>query len=405
MTSGRRIAILALGMLGALLAVAQFVLVGLTWSHPDAQSYTWRPAALAQGVISLVFIVVGLFVARRRSDNPIGWLVAAIGLSNLVYQAVTDYAVFALLVSPGTLPWANEAGALSQLLWALPFGMVPVLLLVYPTGRFLTPRWAVVAIVSGLAVALILADIANLWRLRPLGRDLLFLDEVVVSTAGETLLWAGLFTLIGALVSAVTSVFLRWHRGDRIERLQIKWLLVSGILLLIQAGLAISGLSDSGVFSVANEILLVLGLLSLPFAIAVAVLRYRLFEIDRIVSRTLTYGVATALLAIVYLGSVFILRSLMPVEGQLAVAGSTLATAALFNPVRRRVQRLVDRRFNRLRYDAEQMLSAFTARLSDQIDLASLRGEVHAVAEQTVQPSSISLWLRHSVNPELPASG
>lgn len=389
------------GLLGALLAVAQFVLVGLTWSHPDAEFYYWRPAALAQGVLSLVFLAVGLFVARRRSDNSIGWLVAAIGLLNLVYEAVTEYAVYALLVAPGTMPWASEAGALTQVLWVLPFGLVPVLLLVYPTGRFLTRRWAVGAILAGLAVVLILADIANLWPLRSLGRDLLFLEEVVLSTGGETLLWTGLVIFIGAMVIAVISVFLRWRRGDRIERLQIKWLLVSGILLLIQAGLATTGVLGSnrsgeeiGVSSVVTEVLLLLGLLALPFAVAVAVLRYRLFEIDRIVSRTVTYGVVTALLVAVYLGTVFILRALLPVEGQLAVAGSTLATAALFNPVRRRVQRSVDRRFNRSRYDAEQMLSEFTARLSDQIELTSLRSEVHAVAEQTVQPSSVSLWLR-----------
>jgi hypothetical protein len=341
----------------------------------------------------MVFITVGLFVAWRRSDNPIGWLVALIGLLNLAYQAEAEYAVYALLVAP-TMPLANEAGALSQVLWVLPFGLVPVLLLVYPTGRFLTRRWAVGAVLAGLGVALILASIATLWPLRSLGRDLLFLDEVVVSTGGETLLWIGLWIFIGAMVVAMTSTFVRWLRGDRIERLQIKWLLVSGILLLIQAALATTGIADSGPESLAAEVVLLLALLALPFAIAVAVLRYKLFEIDRIVSRTVTYGVVSALLIMVYLGSVFVLRSFLPVEGELAVAGSTLATAALFNPVRRRVQRLVDRRFNRSRYNAEQMLVEFTARLSDQVNLASLRSEVHAVAEQTVQPSSVSLWLR-----------
>jgi hypothetical protein len=143
------------------------------------------------------------------------------------------------------------------------------------------------------------------------------------------------------------------------------------------------------------EVLLLGGLIALPTAIAVAMLRYRLFEIDRIISRTVTYGLVSVLLVLVYLGAVFVLRLLFPVgESQLAVAGSTLAAAALFSPIRRRVQSVVDHRFNRASYDAEQALSAFTKRLGNEVDLDALSDEINFVARETVQPMTMSIWLR-----------
>ena len=395
MSTGSRFGFVSLAVLGLAFSVAEFVLVALNWSHPSAEAYYWRPAALAQGVLSLVFVVVGLFIVHRRPHNSVGWLLAAIGVANVGYQAVTEYAVYGLLVRPGGVPWSAEAGVLSQTIWAIPFGIVPVLLLVYPTGRFLSRWWASGAVLAGLAIATTLTDSIRLMEYRFLGSQLLFLDEVEGALPLESLVFLTLGSLLVAFAVALVSMLVRWHRGDRIERLQIKWLGVAGVLLLTQAMLATFGVADSGIWNFATEVVLLVSLVALPFAIAVAVLRYRLFEIDRIISRTVTYGLVTGLLVLVYLGSVFVMRLVLPVEGELAVAVSTLATAALFNPLRRRVQALVDRRFNRSRYDAERTLSLFTGRLHDQIDLTDLTRDLHALVIQTVQPSAVSFWLRH----------
>src|SRR5690606_1587550 len=166
------------------------------------------------------------------------------------------------------------------------------------------------------------------------------------------------------------------------------------IILCLQSAIVLTPLDDLPFANVVGEVLLLLGLLTLPFAIAVAVLRYRLYEIERIISRTVTCGVVTALVVAVYLVTVFLLRLVMPVEGQLAVAGSTLATAALFNPLRRRVQELVDRHFNRDRYDAERILSSFTGRLRNRSDLDEVSRDLAEVTQRTVQPMSVALWLR-----------
>jgi cytochrome b subunit of formate dehydrogenase len=243
---------------------------------------------------------------------------------------------------------------------------------------------------------LTLIDSILLMEYRSLGSELLFLDEVEGAVPPlAALVFAILGFLLVAFAVGLVSMFVRWRRGDTIERLQIKWLGVAGVLLLTQAVLATFGVADSGVWNLATEIVLLMSLIALPFAIAVAVLRYRLFEIDRIISRTVTYGLVTGLLVLIYLGSVFVARLVLPVEGELAVAMSTLATVALFNPLRRRVKATVDRRFNRSRYDADRTLASFTGRLHDQIDLTDLTRDLHALVARTVQPSTISFWLRH----------
>lgn len=396
MSTGSRIAFVSTAVLGLVFSLAEFVLVALNWSHPSAEAYYWRPAAVAQGLLSMVFVIVGLFIVHRRPSNSVGWLLAAIGVANVGYQALTEYAVYGLLVRAGTMPWSAEAGVLSQTIWAIPFAIVPVLLLVYPTGRFLSRWWTSGAVLAGLVIVLTLIDSILLMEYRSLGSELLFLDEVEGAVPPlEALVFATLGFLLVAFAVGLVSMFVRWRRGDTIERLQIKWLGVAGVLLLTQAVLATFGVADSGVWTLATEIVLLMSLIALPFAIAVAVLRYRLFEIDRIISRTVTYGLVTGLLVLIYLGSVFVARLVLPVEGELAVAMSTLATVALFNPLRRRVKATVDRRFNRSRYDADRTLASFTGRLHDQIDLTDLTRDLHALVAQTVQPSTISFWLRH----------
>lgn len=376
--------------LGALLAVGQFVLVAQTWSDPVANAYYWRLAALFQGVAGIVYTALGVVIVWRRPRVVIGWLVAAIGLGILIYQSVSEYALRGLLVESIPLAGANEAAVLSQTFWALAFGPIPILLLVYPTGRLVSKAWVWAAVAAVLAMIVIagLSTVA-LWPYRHVGADLLYLEDSDLDEQVSLVFTAGLILLFSSLAASFASLLVRWRRSSKIERLQLKWLMLGGLVISAQA-ITVFFEAD-GVF---YEVLLLGGLIALPTAIALAMLRYRLFEIDRLISRTVTYGLVTALLVLVYLGTVFVLRLVFPVEGDLAVAGSTLATAAVFSPIRRRVQDAVDHRFNRASYDAEQALSAFTKRLRNEVDLNALNDEINLVARDTVQPATISIWLR-----------
>jgi len=265
-----------------------------------------------------------------------------------------------------------------------------MLLLLYPTGRLVSRRWLWAGVTTVLSIVIIAGlSTAALWQYRDRGASLLDVEESTLDARVELLFNIGLILLMVGLGGAFVSLVVRWRRSEPIVRLQLKWLLFGGLVMCVQVGTVFTEGAP-----VVFEVLLLLGLTALPTSIAVAILRYRLFEIDRIISRTVTYAVVTALLVAAYLGSVFVLRSLLPVQGQLAVAGSTVATAALFNPVRRRVQRFVDRRFNRSGYDAERTLMAFTDRLRGQVDLEALNDAVHFATRDTVEPASVSIWVR-----------
>ena len=380
-----------IAVLGAVLAGVQFVLVLQTWSDPVANDSYWRLAALFQGLAGIIYTTLGVVVVRRRPRLVIGWLVATIGIGILLYQCISEYALRGLLVE--SVPWvgSGEAAVLSQTTWSLAFGPIPILLLVYPTGRLLSKRW-IWAGWSAVLAMIVIAGVSTvaLWPYRHLGADLLDIENTVLNERVESLFTGGLVLLSVALVASLASLIVRWRRSTGVERLQMKWLLLGGSVVCLQA-MTVFFQGEGIVY----EILLLGGLIALPTAIAVAMLRYRLFEIDRIISRTVTYGLLSALLVLVYLGSVFVLRLLFPIgESQLAVAGSTLAVAALFNPIRRRVQRAVDHRFNRASYDAEQALNAFARRLGNEVDLDALNDEINLVARETVQPMTMSIWLR-----------
>lgn len=173
-------------------------------------------------------MAVGSYVVWRRPENIVGWLVTLIGLGRAGYQTVTEYAVHTLLVQPGVWPGGPEAGVLTQVTWVLPFAVIPVLLLVYPTGRLLGRWWSAVAVEGGLGAATILAAGIPLWGLRELASRLLFNEEEVVDPTGEALVSAGLLMFVAALVASLASAVVRWRRADRIERLQMQWLLVAG---------------------------------------------------------------------------------------------------------------------------------------------------------------------------------
>lgn len=379
----------------AVLGGGQFLMIVASWSSTQANAWYWRPFALTTALVAVVFVVVGLLIARRRPDNPIGWMLAAVGASVLLYQAASEYALRGLVVAPGSLPAAGEAAVLSQTLWIIPFGLIPVVLLLYPTGRFLSRAWAIGVVLSGSAILLLVGPgTIVLWPFRESGSDLLFAESGI--GVMDAFISPVIALVVAAVVLAAASIVVRWRRSSGVERQQIKWLLPSCLIILAQGALVIFDPDGGGLL---GEVLLQTGLASIPVAIGVAVLRYRLYDIDLVINRTLVYGALTGLLGLVYVGSVVLLGGLLrPLAGSndLAVAGSTLAVAALFSPARRRTQAFVDRRFYRSRYDAARTVEAFSARLRDEVDLDTLSSDLQTVVRETLQPASVSMWTREA---------
>jgi hypothetical protein len=353
-------------------------------------------AVLAEGAARalaypLGYATVGLVLSLRRPANPIGWLYAAAGL--VWSLAIPGDAWLGQLVAEHRpLPLAAQAAAVSgELNWA-PATVLGVTLpaLLVPDGRLRSRRWRPVAVAGVVAAALVLVGaglapgrledtaIANPFGLAgPAG------GLAATLAAFGTILWAA------SLVASLACVVLRFRSSVGVERQQLRWV-VAGAAAAVAGLLGGAAAPQSGVLSA----VLYSMVLCIPLAVAVAVLRYRLWDLDRLVSRTVTYTLVTALLVVPYLVIAPAAGRLAQGSGSLAVAAATLAAAALFQPLRRRVQRAVDRRFNRRRYDAARTLDAFAVRLRDQVDLDAVRTELLVVVDQTIQPTQASLWLR-----------
>jgi hypothetical protein len=353
-------------------------------------------AVLAEGaaralVYPLGYATVGLVLTLRRPSNPIGWLYAAAGL--MWSLAVPwDPWVDQLVAEHRPLPLAAKAAAVyGEFSWA-PATVLGVTLpaLLVPDGRLRSRRWRPVAAAAVAAAVLALvglgltpARLEDHPIVNPFGLTGPAGDVASVLGNVGTLLW--LATLVAALVCLV----LRFRASRGVERQQLRWVAAGAAAAV--AGLMAGAAAPQGTLLAS---ILYAAVLCVPLAVGVAVLRYRLWDLDRLVSRTVTYTLVTALLIVPYLLVVPAASELVEGSGSLAVAAATLAVAALFQPLRRRVQDLVDRRFNRRRYDAARTVEGFAARLRDQLDLDALEGELLAVVDQTVQPAGATLWLR-----------
>jgi hypothetical protein len=344
----------------------------------------------------LGFATIGLVLALRRPVNPIGWLYGAAGLA-WAYTLPMSPWIDQLVREHRPLPLvARFVAATGDLSWAPAIALgvtLPALLL--PNGRLRSPRWRLVVGMSVTGITLIsVAGPLSPGPLEEMGIDNPF------GLAGPAGAVAGALAILGVLLHwlslppAAVCVVLRFRSSRGVERQQMRWVAagaagaVVGLLVSLPAGL---GLVPNAISHVIFPALLLP-----PVAIAVAVLRYRLYDLDRVISRTLTYALLTVLLGLGYAGVVLGLGRLLPDSSSLVVAAATLAAVAAFSPLRRRVQALVDRRFNRRRYDAARTLEGFAARLRDQVDLDGLHGELLAVVDQTMQPTRASLWLRHA---------
>ena len=337
------------------------------------------------------FMAVGALIVANRPGNAIGWVFSAIALLAVTGALAEEYAGYAVWTRPGLLPGGVLAGWYAGWAWyptvALALVFTPLL---FPDGRPPSPPWRLVAWLAVATTALFVGFAAV--------QPTIELDDghVVdnpIGVAGVTDPDDSLLNIaLGLLVvAAVVSLVVRFRRSRGEERLQLKWFTYAGAVLPV---LLVGDLLPDTV----SNVLFALGITFPPVAAGIAVLRYRLYEIDRLINRTLVYGLLTTLLAGVYAGLVLVLGRLFGDLGDRppswAVAGATLAVAALFQPARQRVQRLVDRRFNRARYDAARTVERFSARLRDQVDLDTLSAELLAVVDETVQPTRASLWLR-----------
>jgi hypothetical protein len=394
--------------------LAQLILVVSVclWVAAVALGFSRPPVAGVAGfntgdaVASLVLLAcvgVGTLIAIRRPGNRIGWLFCAIGLPVLLGSFATQYAVAALLARRPALP----AGQLMA--WLAGWVSIPglslffYLLVLFPDGHLPSRRWRMVAWLYGAALAVGLATAA----VQP-GTTPVFLGDLgpIRNPLGWPQPPAVLGVLNGASRLVVTVLLpagavglgLRLRRSHGVARQQLKWLAFAGGVLagaILAEGVLQSLGRDSGALGAAVGALLIFGgLLGIPVAAGVAILRYQLYDIDRLVNRTLVYGLLTALLAGAYAGLVLAFGQVFGRSSPLVVATATLTIAAAFQPARRRIQQLVDRRFNRRKYDAARTIEAFSSRLRQQLDLEALTGEVLAVADQTMEPTQLSLWLR-----------
>ena len=346
---------------------------------------------------------IGFVVARRQPGNPLGWMFLALAALSALGPAAGAYAVLSYRLGHH-LPLA--AAAVFLALWWCPLIVTfPLVILLFPDGRLPSPRWrpvlwgylAVGACwpVSIYAVA-ISAVAAGDIQIIP-GGDLRAVDYPAGSSA-----WLGSFEGVILLVLAVfwlvivASQVLAWRHASGERRQQLKWLMSGAAVCMAAVALtAIVGTLDTTVSPVLEAVVDVVfvGIAALPVSIGVAILKYRLYDIDRIISRTLGYAIVTGLLVGVYAGLVLLTTEVFQLRSTVAVAAATLAAAALFNPVRRRVQRRVDRWFNRARYDADQMVAAFAARLKDTVHMDSVRDDLAGVVHRALEPAHLSVWI------------
>jgi hypothetical protein len=375
---------------------------------PSSWSADLGVGSLAGGGLFLAFPLVGALIASKRPKNAVGWLCLAVGLLWMLLGILEYYAYYGA-ATPGSVPFPIAMAGISDWMWVPAMGLLGTyLLLLFPDGRLPSRRWRPLAWLSGAVILLLSACVmlapgrlGNLAGVRkPFGIE------------GADWLAAGAWVLLPLLpvcmLASALSLVLRYRHSRGDERQQIKWIAfaASVVVVLYAIAMVVSFAFPEESWTTAGSVwwlnLLTYAVLAsftlVPIAVGIAVLKYRLYEIDLLINRALVYGSLSAMLALVYVGGVVglqaLLRALTGQESTLAVVASTLAIAALFSPLRRWVQTFVDRRFYRRKYDAAKTLSAFNARLREETDLNALSADLVGVARDAVQPEHASLWLR-----------
>jgi hypothetical protein len=342
--------------------------------------------------LTLVLSTVGAVVVSRRPANAIGWMFCAAASGIGLVSLAGAYAVYAYQVAGGRLLGAPLAAWVSTWLWVPPIWLLSVpLLLLFPNGRLLSPRWRwVVWLAAGYIPFAIVGNGFYSW---PAGDERGVPNPLGIAGAERTLVMfqniAGFFLFVG-LAAGILSLVLRYRGGGWEARQQLKWFLAAAALLPAAVVVAEA-------YQALQQFVMPLALALLPIATGIAILKYRLYDIDVLINRTLVYGSLTAALALIYVGTVVLLRQLfasLTGSSELAIVASTLAIAALFTPLRGRIQALIDKRFYRRKYDAAKVLAAFGATVRDETDLKQLTAEMLHVVDETVQPEFVGLWLK-----------
>jgi hypothetical protein len=351
-------------------------------------------------VLGPVFGVVGFVVAWRRPRNPLGWLMLGAVAFLVLSGDASSYAVADYRLRHGGLPLGWVA-VLLQPCWAPAIALFGLTVLLFPDGRLPSPRWrwmlwaylaVAVAWVGGVVIISAGAILGHNVHVDSSG-NLLILDHPTGSAAWWGVVQGVFFPVLGVFwLASVVGQALSYRRSSGERRLQLKWLVGGSAVAVVGGalGVPLSG-SPSKILHIVGSLGIV-AVLALPVSMGVAILKYRLYDIDRLISRTLAYAIVTGLLIGVYAG-VVALAGAASFSSPVEVAAATLAAAALFNPLRRRVQKVVDRRFNRARYDADQTVAAFAARLQDTVDLDSVRDDLASVVHQALEPAHVSLWI------------
>jgi hypothetical protein len=389
------------------LATINLVLVALNSSHPDVRiPEPW----IGHTVSAVAFSLVGAVVGSRRPENSIGWLFCAIGVFAAIVLLSSEYAAYALLAQPDSLPGGLAMVWIRAWVWVPYVGLFVLLFLVFPEGwpQSRALRWFTSLVLFVIAYGTVLAAFSP----GPIDA----IGGAVDNPLGmESLRGVGTNSAVGPLESvlyvlgivAATSLFGRMRRARGVQRQQIKWFAYATVVLVggVVLGFTVSEATGVSWLGKIGFVLRMVGLAGLPIAIGIAVLRYRLYNIDQIINRTLVYGSLTAMLLALYFGGIVVLQrifvSLTGEQSTLAVVASTLLIAALFTPLRRRIQSFIDRSFYRRKYDARKTLEAFSAQLRNETDLEALSDDLVGVVRETMQPAHVSLWLR----PELPRRG
>jgi hypothetical protein len=382
------------------LATVDLVLVALNSAHPDVRiPEPW----LAHTVSALAFSLVGAVVGSLRPENPIGWLFCAIGSLAAIVLLSSEYAAYALLADPDSLPGGVAMVWIRAWVWVPYVGLFVLLFLVFPDGwpQSRALRWFTSLVLFVIAYGTVLAAFSP----GPLDA----IGGAVDNPLGmEALRGVGTNSAVGPVetvlyvlsIVAAASLFGRMRRARGVERQQLKWFTYATVVLVGGAVLAFTVSEATGVQWLGDIgfVLFMVGLVGLPIAIGIAVLRYRLYNIDRIINRTLVYGSLTAMLVALYFADIVLFQRILVwltgEESTLAVVASTLLIAALFNPLRRRVQSFIDRRFYRNKYDTRKTLEAYSAKLRNDTDLDALSDDLVGVVRETMQPAHVSLWLR-----------
>jgi hypothetical protein len=385
--------------LSLVLTALGLVFLALNRSHSGTPVFEF---AFRSTVIVASCSTVGVLIASRRPAHPIGWIFSALGLLSGVHLFCGEYAIYALVVEGGSLAGGRVSAWITCWLWVPINALLAFVALLFPDGKLPSPRWrpigwlnGVMAVAGSIAAAFLPGP--SLWIVaidNPFGIEGLKDIKNLVDGSLEALSYG----VLG--IAGVVSLYVRFRGVGRVEREQIKWLAYAGAVLLTGSILLYAGpdsLSETW-FRQIGFALWMIGFVGVPLAIGIAIFKYRLYEIDTVINRTLVYGLLTVVLVLVYFGGVTatqtLLRYLTGQQSTLAIVASTLLIAALFNPLRQRIQAFIDRRFYRRKYDAAKTLEAFSMKLRDETDLEALRDDLVGVVRETMQPAHVSLWLR-----------